>query len=196
MPFSSEGAAGVFNAAVHLLGRDSLVQEYRPPGSGTGENQVPIWLTTVGSGMLLPLTVIDDMPREDIPLARAPSVGQIRSRPRPGLLDGLAVTLGGLLILAGVLVVRKLFTGEVANRPRTSGEKEKSDLRFRDRIKSLSSLHMSQDSEEADGVPRSKEWQVLDWLAMLAATLSFLAPMALLNGPRVPTSRSPPRCWR
>lgn len=61
LPFSNEGAQGLFNALLMQLDRTELMVDYRAPGATDDDgsrgalSRPPVWLTAVGSGMFLPL---------------------------------------------------------------------------------------------------------------------------------------------
>jgi hypothetical protein len=58
-PFSHDGSQGAFNATLMLLGRTNALVDYRPPiARETEAVQPPVWITTVGRGVLLPIRAV------------------------------------------------------------------------------------------------------------------------------------------
>ncbi|HSM61124.1 MAG TPA: hypothetical protein VK849_10025, partial [Longimicrobiales bacterium] len=171
VPFAVEGAAGVFNAALFLLGSPELVQQYRHPDHpyrrplGEGA-RVPLWLTTVGTGQLLPLAVVDVGDDPEVP--SAPALPAVDTRTtvdphpdlhgRPGLFETLSVIFAILQPIWLLLVLSSPRSGEAA-----SGRWVWSASRTRGR--------------RADD-----QWRSLDSLAVMAALLAFFTPRGTLVG--------------
>jgi hypothetical protein len=183
VPFSSDGAAGVYNAAALLLERPDILQRYRTPlDPDTLASAPPIWVSTIGSRTVLPVTAIvpeggPGPPRSGIGATSggAPS--------RPGVLDGVSV----LVLLVGLasasaVGLRTLDLGTLLGRapvlgrlPGVAGALV--GRRLSQRADSLKRLW----SRSEVWVRRRKDWDVLDGLAVTVALLAFFAPFALLN---------------
>jgi hypothetical protein len=111
--FASEGAEGVYNAALVQLGADSSLVEYGMSGpSGDSIGRPPVWITAVGTGSFVPVTYSrpgDAATRAYVHAARRTVAP--RSEPERRT-DGLAA-LGGCVSLG--VGVGGLAFGAVAN---------------------------------------------------------------------------------
>ena len=110
LPFSNEQAAGVFNAALHLMGETSSMRGYHtlPDRGTTLQSGPPVWLTVAGRDRTLPLMAA--RPAEAGHLAAGPPPRPVNQQDGHAHGTGyLQTALGLLAILAVALVVLVWF---------------------------------------------------------------------------------------
>ncbi|HEX5051002.1 MAG TPA: hypothetical protein VFZ65_04460, partial [Planctomycetota bacterium] len=115
--FASDGAEGVYNAALRQLGRSESVVDYGPPfeSAGAGPTRPPVWLTCVGKTQMLPVTCYAvDAPAADYPVAIERFARSRGNSPheRPDL---AAVVMISLLALAILIAARSHRGGRDAS---------------------------------------------------------------------------------
>ncbi|MSR62153.1 MAG: hypothetical protein EXS08_06890 [Planctomycetes bacterium] len=118
--FQSDGAEGVYNAALLLLDRAEALADYGPPVEGDGPRLPPVWITTVGKSSMLPVGLGHSLEETIVyPVAASPARRGRRETPANQPLSGLPIglTLGIGLALV-VLLVRALRSfGRPETRP-------------------------------------------------------------------------------